>query len=293
MSPNPRAAIAFMLVSAAFIAGTMLFAKALGTGSIGGLQIGAPLHPLQVSFGRFCFAWIAIASAVALLRPRLTRPHWRWHITRNICGLIGVTMMFAAAAAIPLADATAISFLNPVFAMMFAIPLLGERVGPWRWLAAAIGVLGAMVLIRPGGDGLQLGALLALGAAVLFGLEAIFIKRLSGREKPLQILLVNNSLGVLMISALVWPVWQTPSPGQWASMAALGTLMAMAQFCYVNAVARAEASFIAPFAYATLIFAAIYDFAVFGAVPMALSYLGAGLILLGGALLAWRESLRR
>ena len=293
MTQNPRAAIAFMLVSAAFIAGTMLFAKALGTGALGDVAIGVPLHPLQVSFGRFCFAWMAIAGAAAILRPRLTRPHWRWHITRNICGLIGVTLMFAAAAAIPLADATAISFLNPVFAMIFAIALLGERVGPWRWLAAAIGVLGATILIRPGADGLQVGALLALGAAVLFGLEAIFIKRLSGRETPLQILLVNNSLGVLMVSALVWAVWQWPSTLQWASMAALGALMAMAQFCYVNAVGRAEASFIAPFAYATLVFAAIYDFAVFGAVPMALSYLGAGLILLGGALLAWRESRRR
>jgi len=292
-APNPRVAVAFMLLAAAFIAGSTLFAKALGTGLFGQTPIGAPLHPLQVTFGRFCFAWIAVAATVAALRPALSRPAWGWHISRNICGVIGVTLMFAAAAAIPLADATAISFLNPIFAMVFAIPLLGERVGPWRWIAAAIGVLGALFLVRPGAAGLEFGALLALGSAVLFGLEAIFIKRLSGREIPLQILLVNNSLGLVMISVLVLPAWQALNAVQWLCLAALGVLMAMAQFCYVNAVARADASFVAPFAYATLIFAALYDFSVFGTVPVALSFVGSGLILLGAAILAWREGRTR
>jgi drug/metabolite transporter (DMT)-like permease len=72
------------------------------------------------------------------MRPRLTRPDWPTHTIRVLCGWSGVTLMFAAAAMIPLADATAISFLNPVFCMILAIPLLGERIGPWRWLAAAI-----------------------------------------------------------------------------------------------------------------------------------------------------------
>ena len=130
---------------------------------------------------------------------------------------------------IPLADATAISFLNPVFCMILAIPLLGERVGPWRWLAAAIALAGAMILIRPGGA-VELGALFALGAAMVLGLELIFIKRLSGREGAVQILVISNSIGVVISTlAVIW-VWQPPTPAQWAGMAALGLTMATAQF---------------------------------------------------------------
>ena len=285
---NPGLAVIFMLCATAFIAGTTLMAKALGTDALG-----PPLHPMQVSFGRFLFAWLAIAATVAALRPRLIRPDFRTHVARTLCGWTGVSLMFAAAAMIPLSDATAISFLNPVFGMILAIPLLGERVGPWRWLAAAIAFAGAMILIRPGTEAMQAGALLALGAAMALGLELIFIKRLSGREAPLQILFVNNSIGVLIASlAAVW-VWQAPTPAQWAGLAALGLLMACAQACFVNAMRRADASFVTPFSYLTLVFAAFYDAALFGVVPTPLSVTGAVIIVTGAALLAWRETVNR
>lgn len=286
--PAHGAAVAFMLVATAFIAATTLMAKALGTATLG-----PALHPLQVSFGRFLFAWLLISALVALLRPALTRPALRTHVARTLCGWSGVTLMFAAAAAIPLSDATAISFLNPIFGMILAIPLLGERVGRWRWLAAAIAFCGALILIRPGSGSIEAGALLALGAAMALGLELIFIKRLSGREGPLQILLVSNSIGLLIATAAVVWVWQPPTPAQWAGLAALGMLMACAQFCFVNAMARADASFVTPFSYLTLVFAALYDLAVFGVVPGWVNILGAVTIIAGAALLAWREAVAR
>ncbi|MBF9060534.1 EamA family transporter [Rhodobacterales bacterium HKCCSP123] len=284
----PGAAIAFMVAATAFIAGTTLLAKALGTETLG-----PPLHPLQVSFGRFLFAWLVIAATAAALRPRLTRPDLKTHTARTLCGWSGVTLMFAAAATIPLADATAISFLNPIFGMILAIPLLGERVGPWRWLAAAIAFAGALILIRPGQGGIEPGALLALGAALALGLELIFIKRLSGWERTLQILLVNNSIGLGIAAAAVIWVWQPPTPQQWIGMAAIGTVMAAAQFFFVSAMARADASFVTPFSYLTLVFAALYDAALFGTLPTPLSLLGAATIIAGAALLAWRERVNR
>lgn len=283
--PAPGMAIAFMLCATAFIAATTLLAKALGTDTLG-----PPLHPLQVSHGRFLFAWIAIASVVAFLRPRFTAPAWGLHIGRTFCGVIGVTCMFAAAAAIPLADATAISFLNPVFGMILAIPLLGEKVGKWRWLAAAIALTGALILIRPGSGAIAPGALLALAAALALGLELTFIKRLTGGERPLQILFLNNSLGVVISTLAVIAVWQPPTSLQWAGLAGLGFAMAAAQACFVNSMARADASFVTPFSYVTLVFAAAYDFAIFGVTPTGLSYLGASTIIAGAALLAWREA---
>jgi len=228
-----------------------------------------------------------------MLRPRFTRPSWGLHIGRTSFGWAGVSLMFAAVAYIPLADATAITFLNPVFAMMLAIPLPGERVGPWRWGAAVTALIGAMVLLRPTPDSFQPAALLALAAAVIMGFELIFIKKLANRESPLQVLLINNTIGMLIASTAVIPVWQMPSAEQWAALAAIGVLMACAQACFVNGMARADASFVAPFSYATLIFAAIYDFLGFGTVPDAVTILGAAIILTGAAVLAWREGRQR
>jgi len=284
---RPRAVL-FMLAATLFLAATALLAKALGTDTLG-----TPLHPLQVSHGRFVFAFVAISAALAVLRPALTRPDFKTHIARTACGWGGVTLMFAAAAMIPLSDATAISFLNPVFCMLLAIPLLGERVGPWRWLAAAIAFAGAMVLVRPGAEAVQAGALVALGAAALLGLELIFIKRLAGREGPLQVLLVNNAIGLVISSIAVLFVWQAPTMAQWGALAALGLLMACAQACFINAMRRAEASFVTPFSYLTLVFAAAYDLAIFGVSPTGLSILGALIIIAGAALLAWREARSR
>lgn len=285
---NPPLAAALILAATTFIAGTTLMAKALGTD-----LLGTPLHPMQISHGRFLFAFMAISTAVLALRPRFTRPHWGYHIGRTSFGWAGVTLMFASVAYIPLADATAITFLNPVFGMLLAIPLLGERVGPWRWGAALIAMIGAMILLRPTPASFQPAALLALGAAAVMGLELIFIKKLAGREAPLQVLWVNNLLGLAIASCAVLPVWQMPTPGQWGALAALGLLMACAQACFINGMARADASFVAPFSYATLVFAALYDFLGFGAVPDGVSVFGAVIILAGAALLAWREGRRK
>ena len=251
---NPAIAAILIAIACAFIAATTLIAKALAS-----TEFGAPLHPFQVVFGRFFFAFLSFAVAAAVLRPALQRPHLGLHVARTLGGWAGLTLMFASVAHIPLADATAISFLNPVFGMIFAIPFLGEKVGKWRWSAAGIALVGAVILLRPTPDSFQPGALLALAAAVILGFELNIIKKLTGRENPFSILLINNAIGVCIASvAVVW-VWIWPTPTQWALMAALGCAMAVAQTCFVNAMARADASFVAPLTYGTLIFAAVYD----------------------------------
>lgn len=283
-SQNPSLAVALMLTATAFIAGTMVMAKSLGTDILG-----PPLHPLQIAHGRFLFAFAAIATAAAIFRPAISKPHWRLHVGRTLFGWGGVTLMFAAVAFIPLSDATAISFLNPVFGMLLAIPLLGERVGRWRWLAAFMALIGALVLLRPGPDTFQAAGLLALGAAALMGMELIFIKKLADREPSFQILLVNNAIGLCIATLAVIPVWQMPNSAQWGALIGLGVLMATAQACFVNPVARADASFVTPFSYITLIFASLYDLLVFDVWPDWISILGAAIILTGASLLAWRE----
>ena len=134
------------------------------------------------------------------------------------------------------------------------------------------------------------GILLMLCAMAGFTLEDVFIKQLSGREKPFQILLINNLIGLVLSTLAVITVWQAPSLAQWFALAGIGVCMALAQTCFLNSVARADASFVVPFSYGTLLFAALYDSFIFDVMPDGISFLGAGIIIAGAAMLAWREA---
>ena len=291
-APSLFAALS-MVVATAFFAGTTLLAKALGGG-----VVGAPIHALQVSHARFFFGFLAILIVMAFLRrPEVTAggrtgpPQWGLHLARTLLGWLGGALLFAAAAQMALTDANALSFLSPVATMLFAIPFLGERVGRWRWTAAALAMVGALVLLRPGAGVIQPAALLALGAAFALGLEGIFIKKLTNREPPRQILLINNFMGVVIATLAVIPVFQMPGGvGQWVALAGVGVLMVAGQVLYLLAVARADASYVAPFFYLVLVWAALFDIAVFGVWPDWVTVTGGVIVVSGGLIMAWRES---
>jgi drug/metabolite transporter (DMT)-like permease len=197
--------------------------------------------------------------------------------------------MFAAASRMPLADATAISFLSPLVTMIAAIVFLGDRVGAIRWTAAGISVVGALILIRPGTEAFQPAAAIALAAALFMGLEAVLIKRLSDSEPPARILLVNNAMGsAIAISAALF-VWVPPSLAQIGLMALLGVTMLLAQSLFIQAMKGEDASYVIPFFYATLVFATLYDFVLFGDLPDGWGATGAAIILAGSLLLALRD----
>ena len=284
MTPRPLRGALMMLCASALVAATSLLAKVLGNG-----LSGDPLHPLQVSAGRFVFAFTALLIIAPRLGLTFKAVPWRWHFFRSLFGWMGVTCMFAAAARMPLADAIAISFLSPIATMAMAIPILGERVGVVRWSAAGISLLGAMILIRPGSDAFQIAALIALAAAFLMGLEAVFIKRLSGLETTIRILFINNGFGALLAVTAAAFVWVPPSTPQWGLLILLGLIMVTAQTFFIQAMKSADASYVIPFFYATLVFAALYDFGGFSVVPGPHNLLGAAIIIAGAVFLAYRE----
>lgn len=273
-----------IVIAAAFVAASTLCAKMLGTGD-------NALNALQITWGRYFFALFALLVVAIVIRPKFTRPNWKLHSIRIAGGVFGVMLMFTAAGLIPLADVTAISFLNPMFAMVFAIPFLGEKVGPIRWGMAGLALFGAMLLIRPGTQGFQPEALFALGAALLFGVEVVALKMLAGREGAFQIVLIANVLGTLIAFVGALFVWINPTVEQWFWLAATGILMVTAQGFYTNALRLGDASFVLPFSYATLLFATFYDYALFDVVPLPLSLMGGAIIVVSGIILAWRESL--
>lgn len=274
-----------MIVCCALIAASTFGAKILGTG-----DAGQPMHAFQITFGRYFFALCVLTTAAFFMpvgRPKVSLP---LYAARTFCGWAGVSGLFAAAALIPLADATAISFLSPVFSMLLAVMFLGETVGRIRWGAALVALAGGLILLRPGAGALEPGAAIAFGAAVILAVEIILIKRITRIEPVLRFLLITNIMGVMMASAAAIPVWRPPSLEEWAVMAFVGFSMVSAQILFTTAMKIADASFIAPFFYATLLFAALYDAAWFGVIPGLLSLTGAAMILTGAMVLAWREA---
>ena len=272
-----------MIGASALIAVTSLIAKSLGLG-----HNGPPLHPLQITAGRFVFACACLLLIAPWAKPSFAGAAWRLHAVRSFFGCAGVACLFAATTQIPLADATAISFLSPLMTMAAAALLLGDRITPLRWLATGVSLSGAMLLIRPGTDAFHPGALIALAAACLMGLEAVFIKRLSDSEPPLRILLINNVIGTILATSMALLVWVMPNALQLLLLLLLGGTMLAAQSLFILALRGSEASFVIPFFYSTLLFAAIYDFLLFGDAPDGIGVLGALTIVAGSVLMVMR-----
>ena len=271
-----------MIFVSLFIGGTTMIAKLLGTD-----LLGKPLNPMQISHSRFFFAFILIFLFFLKTKSKIIQPNYKLHFSRSFCGWIGITILFGTSILIPISDATALIFINPIFTMIFAIPLLGETVKTTKWFAVAITFIGAIVLIRPENNLLEIQfvyILLIFGALAL-GLESIFIKILTIEEKPKQILLINNGIGLMISSIPIYFIWISPNIKQILALFFVGTLMLCAQICFIQAMKRSEAHFVAPFFYFTLIFVCIYDFFIFQILPDKISIIGTTLIIVGGIIL--------
>ena len=271
-----------MIFASLFIGGTTMIAKLLGTD-----LLGKPLNPMQISHSRFLFAFILIFLFFLNTKSKIIQPNYKLHFSRSFCGWIGITILFGTSILIPVSDATALIFINPIFTMIFAIPLLGETVKTTKWFAVAITFIGAIVLIRPENNLLEIQfvyILLIFGALAL-GLESIFIKILTIEEKPKQILLINNGIGLMISSIPIYFIWISPNIKQILALFFVGALMLCAQICFIQAMKRSEAHFVAPFFYFTLIFVCIYDFFIFQIIPDKISIIGTTLIIVGGIIL--------
>ena len=271
-----------MIFASLFIGGTTMIAKLLGTD-----LLGKPLNPMQISHSRFFFAFILIFLFFLKTKSKIIQPNYKLHFSRSFCGWIGITILFGTSILIPVSDATALIFINPIFTMIFAIPLLGETVKTTKWFAVAITFIGAIVLIRPENNLLEIQfvyILLIFGALAL-GLESIFIKILTIEEKPKQILLINNGIGLMISSIPIYFIWISPNIKQILALFFVGALMLCAQICFIQAMKRSEAHFVAPFFYFTLIFVCIYDFFIFQILPDKISIIGTTLIIVGGIIL--------
>ena len=278
--------IFYMLAASAFIGGTAVVAKILGKD-----YLGEPLSPFQISHSRFLYGFVFVLIFSLFNKIKIESPNPKLHLARTSLGWLGATILFGSSSLIPLNDAVALNFSNPVFAMIFSILLLKEKYFHYRWIAMLITFVGALILMRP--DFLNLYvepvALVSIFGAICLGLEAIFIKLLTKYEKNTQILLINNFIGLILSSIIVFFFWATPTFLQLLFCILIGFLMVCAQIFFLMALRSNQLNFVIPFFYSTLIFVLFYDYLIFREFPDHLGFLGSLLIMIGGIYLYLKE----
>ena len=260
------------------------------------VKITAADYPLtQVTFFRNAFALIPVAAMVmaqgGMASVRTQRP--LGHLGRACIGLVSMTLMFWSFHLLPMADAQALNFAAPLFLTALSVPFLGEKVGIHRWSAVAVGFIGVLVMVRPGADVLQLGALVALGAALSQSLAMIFIRQLSRSESANTIVFYFTLIGTVL-SALTLPfAWRTPGLWDLGLLILAGLIGGMAQLFMTRAYSLAPASVIAPFTYAAIIWAVLFGWMLWGDVPGWHVTLGASVVVASGCYILHRETVRR
>jgi drug/metabolite transporter (DMT)-like permease len=206
--------------------------------------------------------------------------------TSNVC-------FIAALPLVSLATASSIMFTAPIIVTMFSVLFLGERIGAWRWSAVGVGFAGALVIVRPGSEGFNAGALLVVGAAFCYACYQLLTRRLTAHDAADTQILYTAIVGATLTSVIVPFVGRLPDSGaQVLSFIALGCLGALAHFLVIQALKRAPASVVAPIGYTELVGASFLGYAVFGELPAATTWIGAALIVGSGLLIAYREAVR-
>lgn len=285
---NRRAAL-WLLASATMFTFTGVLVKTLGQ----------TLHPFEISFFRGLVALaviLPIFSRTGGIRAGMRTQIPLLQITRGVVGSVAMFLGFYAIVALPLAEAQAISFSRNLFLVPLAAFILSEAVGPRRAIAACVGFVGVLIMLRPNmgtGDAgmlLSLGAAAALGHAFLVALATVLVNIASRHDGSVTLMFYTNTVSVTLIAIPTFFVWQTPNMSELMMLVAMGVLATASHNCFIRAFALGEASVIAPVDYSRLIFAALAGFVVFSTVPDIYTITGALIIVASSFYILRREA---
>ena len=250
-------------------------------------------HLVQVIWFR---SMIHMAFLLAIFAPRrgmvklFTTIDLRGQLSRSLVQLVAVAAYWLALAWLPITTATAIGLTAPLVVVALSVPLLGERVGARRWLAVTVGLIGALIIIRPGGD-MHWSAILVIAATVLYALFLIQTRRLAVRDDPRTTAAYTMVVACVVSTIAVPFFWITPANlTDLLVFVGIGMAGAFAHLGLIKAFEYGEASFVAPFDYAQLIGAALLGYVIFAELPDLWTWVGATIIVASGIYVARREA---
>jgi drug/metabolite transporter (DMT)-like permease len=249
------------------------------------------LPPFEVAFFRNLFGLVVMMPIVLRSGLDVVRTaRLPLHMIRTGFQFVSMTAFFYGLSMVPLAKASALSFTSPLFATIFAILLLGERIRARRVTALVLGFVGMLVIVRPDGAMIDTGSLLIIMSAATLAGMLIAIKKLSATESNVTITVIGSTMMTtisVVPAILVW-VWPTPEQVMW--MFAIGALGSLAHMLVAQAMRRADASEVMPYDFTRLIWASLLGFIVFAEIPEWWTLLGGFIIFSSTVYIAFREA---
>lgn len=249
-----------------------------------------PAFQVAALRGASSLPWLlAWAFATTGLRP-LLRGRWPLHLLRGALGVMMMAAFVYALRSLPLSTAYSIFFVAPLLITALSVPFLGERVGPRRWTAIAVGFAGVLVVLRPGGEGvLTTAGIAVLLAALGYAVSAITVRVLARTESTQAMVVWLMVLMAVGAGLLAWPDWVPIRAADGWLILGLGIAGALGQYQITEAFRLGEASLLAPLEYTALLWGVLWDATLWGVLPDGVTWAGAAIIVASGLYLMRRE----
>ncbi len=252
--------------------------------------VSAEVHPFEVTFFRNLFGFFALLPWLIIqgLEPLRTR-RIGLHFARAGTNVIAMLMFFTALSMTPMVQVQALAFTAPLFTTVLAALFLKEVVKIRRWLATLAGFIGALIIIRPGIQPIDAGALLTLASAAVWAVTMIIIKQLSRTDSAFTITAYMVILMTPMSLVAAVPVWTWPNLNQLGWLAACGVTGTVAQFLMAQAFRSADTSVVLPLDFMKVVWGALIAWLWFGELVGIWTWVGAVIIFIGATYIAFRE----
>ena len=280
--PRTIIGIALMLGAMAVLPFLDVVAKTLG-------NQGMPI--LQIVWARMAFGALLTLpftlrhGGTAAIRP--DRP--AYHTLRAALLVAATFLFFSALKYLPIADALAIFFVQPLILTAISPFVLGEKVGPRRWAAVAVGFVGTLIIIRPGFTELNPGSFLALGAGAALAIYFAMTRRISGSAPAMVTTFHTSLMGTILTTLAVLPLWEPPTATQWGLLFLIGLIATVGHYLIVRAYDHAEASLLAPLAYTEMVMATFAGWWFFGDFPDGWTFVGVAILIACATYISVRE----
>ncbi|WP_171101678.1 MULTISPECIES: DMT family transporter [unclassified Ruegeria] len=254
--------------------------------------LGGTYSVMQIIFFATLFSFVPMA--VTILTDRATgnfRPHHPWLVLlRSGLMVMGMSCAFYAFSVLPLAEVYSLLFSFPLIVTVLSIPILGEVVRIQRWAAVGVGLIGVLIVLRPGATDITLGHIAALTAAFCSAFSSVLVRKIGNEERSAVLILYPMLLAIVVMSLLQPAVYQPPSLLHLAMMALVGLFSVIAQHLIILAYRAAPAGVVAPSQYSQIIWATLFGMLFFEEQPDAWVAVGASIIIASGIFVVWRES---
>lgn len=244
----------------------------------------ASIPAVEVAWLRYLIFSVAILAGTLMSgrQPALRTQSPGIQVLRSGAAVMAAIFFIMALSVLPMAEVTSISFAAPLLVTVFSIPILKEGVGRRRWAAVAAGLVGVLMIVRPGTLRFSPAAIFPLLSASMWALSLVVTRLASLSDRPLVSVTYAAIVGLAVTSAIVPFAWITPDGRTLLLGLAMGIFATAAQFLTVEALSREKASVLAPLFYGSLVWSILFGYLLFNNLPDIWTYAGAAAIMASG-----------